>query len=43
MTARDTEVLVTRLDEAATVALDRREPPGRRYAQWAATPRPAAS
>lgn len=36
MTARDTEVLVTRLDEAATVALERREPPGRRYAQWAA-------
>lgn len=36
MTARDTEVLVTHLDEAATVALERREPPGRGYARWAA-------
>ncbi|MFS0729360.1 GNAT family N-acetyltransferase [Curtobacterium sp. 1P10AnD] len=36
MTGRHADVVVTVLDAAATVALERREPPGRRYARWAA-------
>ncbi|PCN49687.1 GNAT family N-acetyltransferase [Curtobacterium sp. 'Ferrero'] len=36
MTERRADVVVTVLDAAAAVALERREPPGRRYARWAA-------